>query len=431
MDSSPGQPENDRQRESARKVRMFLKIYGAVLATIACACLVLLTLRFVPGRPRHALVKLERSPAASQPLSDGSWRFIVSGDSRNCGDVVMPAIAAHSAQFSPSFYWHLGDLRAIYKVDEDMAFAAAKNHQVLACGNYLRLAWSDFATNQIATFGQVPFYLGIGNHEVIPPKDETAFKRQFYDWLDLPVLKTQREKDNEPAEPEPYYHWIQGGVDFIYLDNASNSFSGPELTWLRNRLNNAEHNPDVLSVVVGMHEALPDSIADSHSMSISSDGRASGEEAYKDLEKFRDHVYPDGSRKQVYVLASHSHFYMPNIFNTDKLTDHGKKQPLSGWIIGTAGAVRYSLPKGSPETAETDVYGYLLGTVSAKGIIEFTFERVRESDVPQWVRERYPDAFVPWCFVHNSENKEPGAEDITPRCLPPKPSAPPAKGKSQ
>ena len=33
----------------------------------------------------------------------------------------MPAISAHSAQFAPSFYWHLGDLRAIYKIDEDMA----------------------------------------------------------------------------------------------------------------------------------------------------------------------------------------------------------------------------------------------------------------------------------------------------------------------
>ncbi len=430
MDPSP-EPQIDRQHKFKRKLSTILKIYGAALATIACICLIALTFKFLPLRHRHAFIQLEGSPAASQPLADGSWRFIVSGDSRNCGDVVMPAIAAHSAQFAPAFYWHLGDLRAIYKVDEDMAFAAAKNQQVLACDNYLRLAWSEFTTNQIASFGHVPFYLGIGNHEVIPPKDEPAFKRQFYDWLDLPVLKTQREKDKEPAEPEPYYHWIQGGVDFIYLDNASNSFSKAELSWLLNRLNSAENNPDVLSVVVGMHEALPDSIADSHSMSISSEGRDSGEEAYKDLEKFRDHVYPDGSHKQVYVLASHSHFYMPNIFNTDKLTDHGKKQPLSGWIVGTAGAVRYSLPKGSPETAETDVYGYLLGTVSAKGVIEFDFERVRESDVPQLVRQRYPDAFVPWCFARNSENKEPGAADITPRCLPPKPSATPAKGKSQ
>jgi len=52
----------------------------------------------------------------------------------------MPAIAAQSAQFAPTFYWHLGDLRATYKIDEDMAFAAAKNNQVLSCESYERLA---------------------------------------------------------------------------------------------------------------------------------------------------------------------------------------------------------------------------------------------------------------------------------------------------
>src|ERR1700745_2803239 len=91
----------------------------------------------------------------------GAWRFIVSGDSRNCGDVVMPAIAAHSARFTPSFYWHLGDLRAISRIDEDMHCAAQKAGQVLTFDNYQRRAWNDFVENQIAAFGDVPFYLGI------------------------------------------------------------------------------------------------------------------------------------------------------------------------------------------------------------------------------------------------------------------------------
>ena len=38
----------------------------------------------------------------------------------------MPAIAAHSAQLAPSFYWHLGDLRAIYKIDEDMVLRSRR-----------------------------------------------------------------------------------------------------------------------------------------------------------------------------------------------------------------------------------------------------------------------------------------------------------------
>jgi hypothetical protein len=55
------------------------------------------------------------------------WRFAVSGDSRNCGDVAMPAIAKSVLQQDVQFYWHLGDFRLfgnkkLYKdkIDEDM-----------------------------------------------------------------------------------------------------------------------------------------------------------------------------------------------------------------------------------------------------------------------------------------------------------------------
>jgi hypothetical protein len=364
-----------------------------------------------------ASTSAQTATASVPPLPPGSWRFIVSGDSRNCGDVIMPAIAAHSAQFAPSFYWHLGDLRAIYKVDEDMAFEAANRGQVLACDAYEKLAWSDFAENQIAAFGSLPFYLGIGNHEVIAPKSEDAFKCQFNDWLDQPVLQSQRLQDKEPAQPQPYYHWIQGGVDFIYLDNAANTFSDDELTWFAHRLESAKGNAAVKSIVVGMHEALPDSLGNSHSMGDNPVGRPSGETVYKALISFRDET-----RKPLYVLASHSHFYMENIFDTPKLKEGGAK-PLTGWIVGTAGAVRYPLPDAAPVTAMTDVYGYLLATVSKEGTIRFSFEEVQESDVPQYVRQRYPATLVPWCFAHNSQNREPTAADIAPRCAPPQPAA--------
>jgi glycosidase len=259
---------------------------------------------------------------------------------------------------------------------------------------------------------------------VIPPKTEAAFKRQFHDWLDQPVLRDQRLQDKEPAEPEPYYHWIQGGVDFIYLDNATNVFSDDELGWLARRLESAKGNPEVKSVVMGMHEALPDSIANSHSMGDNQTGRPSGERVYRALTNFGDE-----SRKPVYVLASHSHFYMENIFDTDELTDHHRKQPLPGWIVGTAGAVRYALPANPPKNAKTDVYGYLLGTVAGDGTIQFSFKEIHESDVPQAVRQRYPDALVPWCFARNSQNKEPLARDITPKC--PVPQAGTVSGKAR
>jgi hypothetical protein len=431
MDNAPPSGDKSISSDKERDFRLTLVanrgyralLVLAVAATIIALCLIVLVFRIPHHHHAHKLSAIKVGPEPAAALPEGAWRFIISGDSRNCGDVVMPTIAVHSAQFAPAFYWHLGDLRAIYKIDEDIAFAAAKNGEVLACENYERLAWADFITNQIASFGHVPFYLGIGNHEVIPPKGPTedAFKREFADWLDMPVLKEQREKDKEPAQPEPFYHWIQGGVDFIYLDNASNAFSQQQLTWLQHRLDSAEKNSDVRSVVVGMHEALPDSLAESHSMGNDPAGRTSGETAYRALEKFRDHAYPDGHHKSVYVLASHSHFYMENIFNTDKLTDGGKKQPLLGWIVGTAGAVRYPLPGKFPN-AKTDVYGYLVATVTPDapdGAIQFSFKEVQESDVPPWVQQRYPDALVPWCFAHNSQTKEPKAADITQRCVPP------------
>lgn len=343
-------------------------------------------------------------------LPESSWRFIVSGDSRNCGDIVMPAIAAHSAQFAPAFYWHLGDLRAIYKIDEDMAAAAQFKKETLSCDNYQRHAWNDFAENQIAPFGDLPFYVGIGNHEVMTPKGEDAFKRQFHDWLDMPSLHRQRYFDSEPAEPEPYYHWIQGGVDFIYLDNANGFFSEEQLTWFFKRLSNDTYSSQVNSLVVGMHEALPDSIANDHSMGDGSDprGRATGTAVYKALLALSTNPKKP---KPVYVLASHAHIYLADIFNTSKLNPDGKTPVLPGWIVGTAGAVRYVRPQGAPPM--NDVYGYLVGTVDAKGKITFEFKEVRESDVPQWVKERYAKNSLDWCFTNNSKNVDPIDHDPT------------------
>src|SRR5882672_2273759 len=55
----------------------------------------------------------------SNEKDKSEWSFVVSGDSRNCGNVVMPAIAAGAEKNGAVFYWHLGDLRAIYTTDED------------------------------------------------------------------------------------------------------------------------------------------------------------------------------------------------------------------------------------------------------------------------------------------------------------------------
>ncbi len=297
-----------------------------------------------------------------------------------------------------------------------MEAASAKNGQILTCGTYYRRAWTDFIDNQIRPFGSTPFYLGIGNHEVILPEDDTKFTLQFSQWLGSPLLNSQRQQDGEkdPATPKPYYHWIQGGVDFIYLDNAWNSFSKEQLEWFDRISTKARTNDNVLSVVVGMHEALPDSIASSHAMCDDPknlDGCTSGRHVYEVLLGLQ-------SKKPVYVLASHSHFYMSGIFD-----NHPPDQRLPGWIVGTGGAIRNKLPQAASPGAKTDVYGYLLATVARDGKIQFEFQEIKEPDVPDEVRQRYPSWLVPWCFAHNSQNIDPNAEETTHLCTPPTPPA--------
>src|SRR6202030_308122 len=108
---------------------------------------------------------------SSAPSSSGAaWSFAVSGDSRNCGDVVMPGIAAGVKQSGASFYWHLGDFRAIYNFDEDMQHQPLYIAKPLTISQYMSVAWDDFIENQIVPFGTTPVFLGIGNHDAVPPK---------------------------------------------------------------------------------------------------------------------------------------------------------------------------------------------------------------------------------------------------------------------
>ena len=135
-----------------------------------------------------------------------------------------------------------------------------------------------------------------------------------------------------------YYHWRERNVDFINLDNASvEEFDPEQMLWFERLLERDQADPGVATIVVGMHEALPDSLSDDHSMSQSLTGLSSGRRAYQDLLYTLIHGH-----KRVYVLASHSHFYLENIFNTDYISHHGGVLP--GWIVGTAGAFRYDLP---------------------------------------------------------------------------------------
>jgi hypothetical protein len=342
-------------------------------------------------------------PAVAQQSASSTWRFLVSGDSRNCGDVVMPGIAETARKNQAAFYWHLGDLRQTTNFDEDITHQPEHMAKPMSVVEYETIEWPDYIQNQILPFGNIPFFLGIGNHETVPPyKTREAFLMQFADWLDSPVLRAQRLKD-DPTDfrMKTYFHWIDHGVAFYFLDNATgDELDAAQLSWFERVLAKDLANPEIKTIVTGMHKALPESISAGHSMNESPTGTESGRRVYADLLRARDDAH-----KHVYVLASHSHYFMDGIFNTDYWKQHGGVLP--GWIVGTGGAVRYPLPPGSDNAhiAVTNVYGSILATVKPNGEISFEFQKQEESDVPASVAARYGKDFVHWCFAENTQAK--------------------------
>ncbi|MFI5362507.1 MAG: hypothetical protein ACHQ49_11100 [Elusimicrobiota bacterium] len=342
--------------------------------------------------------------AASVPFAasaEAPFRFAASGDSRNCGDVVVPAIAAGAKKDGAKFYWHLGDLRATFTFDEDML---AERGGKMNIASYLGDEWNDFIENQILPFGNMPFFLGIGNHETIPPKSREQYLLQFADWLDAPVLREQRLADDpNDHRMKAYYHWKHGGIDFVALDNATeDQFDDAQVGWFEKILERDRTDAGVRGVIVGMHRALPNSFSCGHGMNESAQGVAAGRRVYRDLLKWTKEA-----GKPVAVLASHSHFVMNDLYDTPYWNDKnaGDRGVLPGWIVGTAGAMRYSLPGNLPPGlfAKTDVYGYLLGEVSSDGKMTFKFQELTRADVPANVVAKFGAKVVDECFAGNHD----------------------------
>ena len=139
----------------------------------------------------------------------------------------------------------------------------------------------------------------------------------------------------------------------------------------------------VKSIVVGMHESLPNSTSIDHSMNDWAVGTQTGQTVYTWL------YDANASGKHVYIIASHSHFYSPNIFYTYYWFEDYGMTMLPGWIMGSAGASRYSLPNGADPASKTYIYGYLQGTVHADGVIDLALHEVSEDDL---IQSKWPNA---------------------------------------
>lgn len=340
----------------------------------------------------------------------GGWYFAVSGDSRDCGDLIMPKIAsaieANKERAPVEFYWHLGDFRRIFDIDCDMIkrkYPAydCKNRPVSSPGSddmnqYLNEAWDDFITHQVEPFGRLPVYLGIGNHELIAGRTRDDFRRKFQKWLTQGPIHAQRNADAAKHlytnEGDTSYHLVHKGVDFIYLDNAdSTSFTASQITWLSKVLALDAADDSIKTIIVGMHAALPYSTSRNHAMDSTCQGLCSGQQAYDMLYRTQNLTGPATKQKRVYVLASHSHYYSENIFDTP---EH-RGQVLPGWIIGTAGAEQYI-------RSETDriLYGYAQIEVKADGTIQVDFKEVTRVSPPV-PTDPSSESLTAFCFEAN------------------------------
>ncbi|MBA3948887.1 MAG: metallophosphoesterase [Acidobacteria bacterium] len=329
-----------------------------------------------------------------------TWRFAVSGDSRNCGSVVMSGIASSARANNAAFYWHLGDLRYAQDFDEDMQRLSTLKNRTMSIVEYMRFAWPDFIEHQIKPFGDMPYYVTLGNHDVVFPRTRQDFIQQFADWLVTPALRDQRLKDDPDNRLiQTYYRWIQNGVSFYSLDNASpDMFDRGQMSWFNRTLAKDVADPSVRSIVVGMHAALPGSLAGSHSMESSVTGVETGRAVYKSL------LDAQSKGKKVYVIQSHLHSYIAGAFNTDYWKANGGVLP--GWVIGTAGAYMSHLPAGAAANAteaKEFTYGSLLATVRPDGEISFEFKPIAQTDVPADVAAKYGQDFVRYCFEENRE----------------------------
>jgi len=336
-------------------------------------------------------------PCAGAQAAASIWSFAVSGDSRNCGDFVMPAIASKVIAEKDVFYWHLGDFRWISSPDQDLLAMQPAGAQ-LSKSDYQQRAWDDFLEHQIASFGSLPVFLGRGNHEAIKPMTREGYIARFSSFLNRPEIEAQRKADGGADGPQPWYHWTRDGVDFITLDNAAKEeFSDAQLHWLRSVLDrDLAPQSGIRTIVAAMHEALPHSTSSGHAMDDWDLGVRTGERVYTWL------YDAQAAGKHVYILASHSHFYSPNIYNTPYWKQYAGNV-VPGIIIGSAGAQRYQLPKEADKASRTHIYGYLQGTVHADGSIGFALHELSEADL---VRSKWPNApldAIHECFIHNSD----------------------------
>ena len=369
-----------------------------------------------PGRPAQcarwcfALVAVLTLTCANAKPPSGAdrdhWTFTVSGASSDCGNLVMPAIAAAARADHARFHWHLGDMRRAVKPDIDFMFE--RRFQTPSTMptpvDYAALALSDVVEHQLSPFAGIPLFVTLGGRDDIRPLSRLQYRAALRTWLDRPEIRSQRNADGETPRgavglPSTYYHWRHGNVDFVSLDSmGSNGFDVVQLKWIDGLLMRDLVDPAVRTVVVGSFATLPFSRAEDGSLCATKASVRSGERVYEALARLTK------AGKHVYVLSANAHRYLENVYDTDarRLPEHGGVV-LPGFVAGTAGAERQkaSEPSDSPDDQDANGYGYLRADVTPDGEIRFSFRPLTLPELEAVEPADFEHGLVAYCTDKN------------------------------
>jgi 3',5'-cyclic AMP phosphodiesterase CpdA len=258
-------------------------------------------------------------PSVPTPVSPGSVRYVIGGDSRDDAAHVLPWAFREAKAREASAFFFLGDME-------------------------LTPGFRQHFERELGLLDPVPFYPTLGNHEVRvfgfmalgTAGAAKQFRDRFLESARTPVKSSLPDKVVYSVD-------LPGGVHFVALDNVSQGGFGPEqLAWLEADLESARGAFAVKHIVVGMHKPLAKNGVSTHGMD------ADGPEALADSEAALALFVRD---KVSLIVASHVHEFA-----------HFTQRGIPSYITGGLGA---PLDHSGPEHA---FHHFLQLDVSERGI---------------------------------------------------------------
>jgi len=127
-----------------------------------------------------------REAGSRSKPAGGTWRFVVSGDSRNCGDVVMPGLRERRRKIRPVLL-AFGRICGPSTLSTKTSNTAEYRETAIDCG-LRKHCVADFIDSQIAPFGSIPFFVALGITRRFRPEDSRRLSSAVCRLADTPCV---------------------------------------------------------------------------------------------------------------------------------------------------------------------------------------------------------------------------------------------------